>query len=288
MDNIECNNITIGKEVKIHPSAVIKCRESLVIGDYSVIGEGCVIDCNSFKCGKWLYMPGPVEIGRGGNTNADANVVIGDYVGIFERAIINPNSPVHIGDYTAIGLDTMVWTHGGWLDVMQGFPFSEGPVHIGKNVWLTSRSIVLPNVTIGDNVVIGIGSIINNDLPDGCMAAGVPCKVIRENVYPRELSIDEKSKLINNILDKWKDRLVGKIGDVHGLECTYIPHLNKIRLVEPCDDAFESVMVGSNEVVYDLNNRKIYGTSTPVSEDLRDYLRRRGVKIYTDKHFKSI
>ena len=76
----------------------------------------------------------------------------------------------------------MIWTHGAWLDITQGIPADLGPVHIGRNVWLPARSIVLPNVCIGDNVVIGINSIINRDLPDGCFAAGSPCKVIKENV----------------------------------------------------------------------------------------------------------
>ena len=54
----------------------------------------------------------------------------------------------------------MIWTHGAWLDITKGFP-SEFGVKIGKNVWLPARSVVLPNVTIGDNVVVGINSIVN-------------------------------------------------------------------------------------------------------------------------------
>ena len=58
-----------------------------------------------------------------------------------------------------IGADVMIWTHGAWLDITQGFPSDFGPVKIGNNVWLPARSIVLPNVSVGDNVVIGINSI---------------------------------------------------------------------------------------------------------------------------------
>ena len=58
----------------------------------------------------------------------------------------------------------MIWTHGAWLDVLQGFPADFGPVKIGNNVWLPARNIVLPNVTIGDNSVIGIGSIVKLDV----------------------------------------------------------------------------------------------------------------------------
>jgi acetyltransferase-like isoleucine patch superfamily enzyme len=53
-----------------------------------------------------------------------------------------------------IGAEVMIWTHGAWLDTLQGFPAEFGPVKIGNNVWLPARSVVLPNVTIGDNTVI--------------------------------------------------------------------------------------------------------------------------------------
>ena len=120
-----------------------------------------------------------------------------------ERTYINPSDSVEIGDNLGIGGVVMIWTDGAWLDVLQGFPSDFGPVKIGKNVWLPARSIVLPNVTIGDNTVIGIGSIINRNLPGGCFAAGSPCKVIKENCYPVKLTDSEKGDIINGILSDW-------------------------------------------------------------------------------------
>ena len=94
-------------------------------------------------------------------------------------------------------LSPIVTSSEGFIIVLSNIPtffpivtFDLGPVHIGRNVWLPARSIVLPNVCIGDNVVIGINSIINRDLPDGCFAAGSPCKVIKENVYPKKIPIE--------------------------------------------------------------------------------------------------
>jgi len=48
----------------------------------------------------------------------------------------------------------MIWTHGAWLDILKGFPADFGPVKIGNDVWLPARSIVLPNVTIGNNLKV--------------------------------------------------------------------------------------------------------------------------------------
>ncbi len=54
------------------------------------------------------------------------------------------------------------------------------PVHIGNDCWLGASVTVCPGVTIGDNCVIGAGSVVTRDIPSNCFAAGVPCRVIRE------------------------------------------------------------------------------------------------------------
>lgn len=53
-------------------------------------------------------------------------------------------------------------------------------VTIGDNVWLEGNVAVVPGVTIGDNVVVGAGSVVTKDIPDGVVAAGNPCRVIRK------------------------------------------------------------------------------------------------------------
>ena len=54
------------------------------------------------------------------------------------------------------------------------------PIHIGRNCWLGAGVIVLPGVTIGDNSVIGAGSVVTKDIPANVVAVGNPCRVIRE------------------------------------------------------------------------------------------------------------
>ena len=54
------------------------------------------------------------------------------------------------------------------------------PVTIGDNVWIGGNVCVMPGVTIGSNVVIGAGSVVTRDIPDNVIAAGNPCRVIRE------------------------------------------------------------------------------------------------------------
>ena len=192
---INCNLAEIDDTVVIGDNVQIECN-SIKIGKFSKIGNNVKITCKDLDIGTWLFMWDDVEIGRGGCTGPNSNVKIGNHVGIFEKTIINPSESVEIGDDVGIGAEVMIWTHGAWLDITKGFPSDFGPVKIGNNVWLPARSVVLPNVTIGDDTVIGIGSIINRDIPSGSFAAGSPCKVIKENCYPIELNNEELQKKV--------------------------------------------------------------------------------------------
>ena len=273
MTNINADKIDIHPTVEIGKNVVIDC-ENVKIGKFCKIGDNVTITCRSFEADSWLFMWHRVEIGRGGCNGPNSNVKIGSGVGIFENAVINPSEPVEIGDNCGIGADVMIWTHGAWLDITQGFPSDFGPVKIGDNVWLPARSIVLPNVTVGDNVVIGTNSLVNKDLPSGCLAAGSPCKVLKENVYPKKLSEDVIKVMVEGILSDWK------------IQCD----MKKIaRTIKVRYENQKIYLYQSNfETIYNIEERTIDGHINNVSEDLRDYLRRRGIKIYTDRFFKSI
>lgn len=54
------------------------------------------------------------------------------------------------------------------------------PVHIGRNCWLGAGVIVLPGCSVGDNTVIGAGSVVTKDIPPDCVAVGNPCRVMRK------------------------------------------------------------------------------------------------------------
>jgi acetyltransferase-like isoleucine patch superfamily enzyme len=274
---IEAEIIDIGIDCYIGNNVNIRVKGTFKLGKCSTILDNCIINCQDFIADEYLFMSKNVEVGRGGCQNPDAVVTIGKGVGIFENTIINPNSPITIGDYTGIGAEVMLWTHGAWLDSTQGYPADFGPITIGSNVWLPARSIMLPNTSIGDNTVIGIGSIITKTIPGNCMAAGTPCKVIKQDCYPKVLSNDELENLIDPIIKRWLTVLVPQKEITSISSLTYDKYSKIITLNQD-----------NESTIYNVVDKTILGYKNNVSEDLRDFLRRNGIKFFTGYPFKSI
>lgn len=149
---------------------------SEIIGEF---GEGGVIQ-------------GPIAFHYGKHTKIGKN-----FFGNFNLTI-QDDAEVTIGDYCDFGPNVTIVTpvHPMLPNERREMLTADGekkhlcyakPVHIGNNCWFGASVTVLPGVTIGDNCVIGAGSVVTRDIPEGSFAAGVPCKVIRR--------IDEKDSM---------------------------------------------------------------------------------------------
>ena len=89
---------------------------------------------------------------------------------------------IYVGDCTMFGPNVVVATAGHPIlpELREKALQLNMPVHIGRNCWLGAGVIVLPGVTIGDNTVIGAGSVVTKDIPSNVIAVGNPCRVLRE------------------------------------------------------------------------------------------------------------
>lgn len=88
---------------------------------------------------------------------------------------------IYVGDYTMFGPNVILATAGHPILPelrIQSYQYNM-PIHVGENCWIGAGVIVLPGITIGNNVVVGAGSIVTKDLPDNVIAVGNPCKVLR-------------------------------------------------------------------------------------------------------------
>lgn len=174
----------IGRNVVFGRSVTIRCPENIVIGDNVIIDDYCVLD------------------GRGAG---DDKLIIGDNVVLNRGCVVQSKSGfLHIGDYSTIGAGSAIIAQGGvkigrWVGVAGGCevsgglfehrepaddrspPFvrySKGPVTIGDNSILAYGAIIVDNVTVGKNCMVGAGCLLISDLPDHSVASSRPAVVL--------------------------------------------------------------------------------------------------------------
>lgn len=98
------------------------------------------------------------------------------------NCIILDGTKVEFGDNVFIAPNCGFYTAWHPLDYEtrnKGLEYAK-PIKVGNNVWIGGNVNVLPGVTIGDNVVIGAGSVVNKEIPSNSVAVGNSCKVIKE------------------------------------------------------------------------------------------------------------
>lgn len=128
------------------------------------------------------------HVGEGSSINPPfrcdygSNISVGDHFFANYDCIFIDVCPITIGDNVFFGPRVCLYTAGHPVDAeVRNMNLEYGkPITIGSNVWFGGNVVVNPGVTIGDNVVIGSGSVVTRDIPSGVIAAGSPCRVLRE------------------------------------------------------------------------------------------------------------
>ena len=117
----------------------------------------------------------------------EPEIVIGNQCNIGEYCHITAIDRITIGDGLLTGRFVYIGdnAHGGlsWEEAntppAQRLLSSKGPIKIGRNVWIGDKVSIMGGITIGDNVIIGAGSIVTHDVPSNSMAAGMPARVVK-------------------------------------------------------------------------------------------------------------
>ena len=138
-------------------------RTALLKEMFAEIGEDC-------------YIEPPLHSNWGGH-----NVHFGKGVYANFNLTLVDDTHIYVGDHTMLGPNVTLATAGHpiYPELREKAYQYNVPVHIGKNCWLGAGVIVMPGVTIGDNTVIGAGSVVTKDIPANVVAVGNPCRVLR-------------------------------------------------------------------------------------------------------------
>jgi len=121
----------------------------------------------------WLQPPFYCDYG--------SNIELGERVFFNFNCVVLDVCRVRIGDYTLFGPNVQIYTATHPMDpaLRRKQEFAK-PIEIGADVWVGGGAIICPGVRIGSRSVIGAGSVVTRDVPEGVFAAGNPCRVIRE------------------------------------------------------------------------------------------------------------
>lgn len=138
-------------------------KSALLKKMFAEIGENC-------------YIETPFRSNWGGH-----HVHFGNHIYANFNLTLVDDTHIYVGDYTMFGPNVTIATAGHPVlpELREkGYQYNK-PVHIGRNCWLGAGVIVMPGVTIGDNTVIGAGSVVTKDIPANVVAVGNPCRVMR-------------------------------------------------------------------------------------------------------------
>ena len=155
-------------------------RSEMLKEMFAEIGENCYIEppLHSNWGGKHVHF--------GNNVYCNFNLTLVD------------DTHIYVGDNVLFAPNVIVATAGHPLDAdlrRKAYQYNM-PVHIGNNCWIGAGAKIMPGVTIGDNTVIGAGSVVTKDIPSNVLGYAVPCRVVREigeydkEYYFKNLKID--------------------------------------------------------------------------------------------------
>ena len=145
-------------------------RQKMLREMFAEIGENCYIE-PPFHA-NW----GGRHVHFGKNIYANFNLTLVD------------DTHIYVGDHTMFGPNVTVASAGHPIlpELREKAYQYNAPIHIGKNCWIGAGVVIVPGITVGDNVVIGAGSIVTKNLPDNVVAVGNPCRILR--------SVDERDR----------------------------------------------------------------------------------------------
>ena len=182
-----------------------------IFGENISIGDYATLICSSNK---------KIDISTWQTDKLNGSISLGNYILISPGTSIRSAERIDIGDSTMIASDVVI-TDSDWHGIYDRTDYvaNPKPVKIHKNVWIGERSIILKGTQIGENSIIGAGSVVHGDIPPNSVYAGNPAKEVKKldegsfvtreelfndsSTYLQDLNIIEENMLGNNSFFGW-------------------------------------------------------------------------------------
>jgi len=245
--------ILVGEDVRIGNGVAFNISERMTIGPRSVIGDNAIIEGRDIEIGPECWMNRYVQIGGGSCMEHESKLRIGCFGHLGRGVFINTAAEVLIGDEVGLGTDTKLYTHGAYLSALNGFPVEFGNISIADRVWIPGAT-VLPGVDIGHDSVIAVGSVVNRWIPPGCLAGGVPVKILKKDAYPNPLDADQRAEFLNRLMLQYFPKVSYWFKD-------------------------KGLLLGPSGTIFNFDEQRIEGHANAVTERIKNQLRRNGIRF---------
>lgn len=286
------NNVKIGRDCRFE-------AVELEIGKMSFFEERVEWRCRKIRVGDMFYCASEVRVGWGGEWNPQAELLIGEGCFIGEQAMLNPSRKITIEDEVAVGAGSKLYTHQYWQSVLEGYNASHAPIKICRNVQLGANVVILPGVTIGSDVTVATNSTVTSDVKPYRLVGGIPAVTMSKGIYPRKLSDIEKIYKVKNLVKEFIEEQgfkcaidtkstepfewEGKRTKIYFLPSVTQEHIRKASgfrtLIVSTASVEEGSIFGQKITIFNLDQKRIMGIEDSVSDLLREFFRKRGIKF---------
>lgn len=294
----------IGEDVELAPGALV-IGARLSIGAGTVVGEGTIIvgnnvslgrgcafehgsrwECNSIEVGDLFFCAAETRVGWGGEWGPRAELAIAERSFLGEQAMLNPGRGIYVGEETAIGAGTKIYTHQFWQSVLEGYSASHQPVHVGAGIQIGANAVILPGSTIGDGCTVAANSLVNGPVKANRLVGGVPARNMGQGPHPKPLEGEGRQRALLHVMrdfaaeygldivenqEGW--RIATRLGVVSG------------RSQPGQEGLVVSIGVekpGGGVCALDLWAREFRGDRCDLSDLVREFLRKRGIRLTGD------
>lgn len=299
---VSADQLEMADDAKIGPFSFVLARR-LKMGKRSAIKAFVAVDTVDVEIGDDSIIMEEVVVG--GMVSPRSKLVLGKRVKVFPWSMLNPTEPIIVEDEASVGGENAIFTHASWKSKLDGFPVAFGPVHIKKRAWLPWRLLIMPNVTIGEDAVVGGGSVVTRSIPPRCLAIGSPAKVVKEgDEFIRQYTETEKHEIVLEIMQDFRENLefagipvtskslddgVTLVIEQDGRSNNVSYHRSSVAVAESRADVVVTLVrldpeardhiVRSGRMWFDLKSKECSYARDPMWEEVRTFFGRYGIRF---------
>ena len=296
---LDAPRIVLEDGVTIGARSRIRCEEIFAAGELTLLGDSFTLACRRAFIGAGTWTAHAVEIGGGGHRDPWATFVLGELGFIGHEVFVNVCRPVVIGAEAFLTMRSVLLTHNVGHSVLEGFENRFAGIVIEDRAQIGVGAVVYAGCRIGREAIVVSNSYVVNDVHEGTLAGGVPARPIGHASRPpsRPRQVELAHRIVGELEELLRLRGIatGALADgARGFELTGPEGPGRVTFAETVGSG-TAVPVGDGEtvvltlgasgetpagcVVLDLLARRVHGDGGVLTDSVREYCRKRGIRF---------